>query len=70
MPGAVSLVRHWTKLPPEEVVNAPSLEILNASWDGALGNVIYWKVSLPIAGDWNETVFKVSSKPDHSMMLS
>jgi len=33
------VVRHWNKL-PREVVAAPSLEVLKASLDRALGNLI------------------------------
>jgi len=42
-------VRHWKRL-PREVVDAPSLEVFKASLDGSLSNLVYWKVSLPIAG--------------------
>ena len=45
-------VRHWNRL-PSEAVNAPSLEALKARLDGALSNLIYREVSLPIAGGWN-----------------
>ena len=30
-------------------MNAPSLEVLKARLDGALSNLVYWEVSLPIA---------------------
>jgi len=33
------VVRHWSRL-PREVVDAPSLEVLNAGLDGALSNTI------------------------------
>jgi len=33
-----------------EIVDAPSLEVFKAGLDGALDSVIYWKVSLPMAG--------------------
>ena len=36
--------------PHIEVVDAPSLEVLKARLDGALSNLVYWKVSLPMAG--------------------
>ncbi|GAB0182920.1 mitochondrial enolase superfamily member 1 [Grus japonensis] len=35
----VRVVRHWNRL-PGEVVDAPSLEVLKARLDGALGNVV------------------------------
>ena len=43
------VVRHWNKL-LREVVDAPSLEVLKARLDGALSNLVWWKVSLPMAG--------------------
>jgi len=46
------VVKHWHRL-PREVVAAPSLEVFKARLDGALSNVVQWKVSLPMAG-WLE----------------
>jgi len=43
------VVRHWHRL-PREVVDAPSLEVLKARLDGALGNLVWWEVSLLMAG--------------------
>ena len=43
------VVRHWNRL-PREVVDAPSLEAFKARLDGALSNLVWWKVSLPMAG--------------------
>ena len=43
------VVRHWHRL-PREVVDAPSLETFKARLDGALSNLVWWKVSLPMAG--------------------
>jgi len=45
----VRVVRHWNRL-PREAVNAPSLELFKARLDGALSNLVQWKVSLPTAG--------------------
>ena len=45
----VRVVRHWNRL-PREVVDAPSLAVFKARLDGALGNLVWWKVSLPMAG--------------------
>ena len=45
----VMVVRHWNRL-PREVVAAPSLSVFKARLDRALSNLVYWKVSLPMAG--------------------
>jgi len=45
----VKVVRHWNRL-PSEVVDAPSLEAFKARLDGAVSNLAYREVSLPIAG--------------------
>jgi len=37
------VVRRWNRL-PREVVDALSLELLKARLDGALSNLIWWKV--------------------------
>ncbi|GAB0180132.1 hypothetical protein GRJ2_000478500 [Grus japonensis] len=47
---SVRVVRHWHRL-PREAVDAPSLEVFKARLDGALCNLVWWKVSLPMAGD-------------------
>ena len=41
-------MRHWTRL-PGEVVDAPSLAVVKARLNGALSNLVQWKVSLPMA---------------------
>lgn len=43
------VVRPWHRL-PREAVDAPSLEVFKARLDGALGNLVWWEVSLPMAG--------------------
>ena len=45
----VRVVRLWNRL-PREVVAVPSLEVFKARLDGALSNLVQWKVSLPMAG--------------------
>jgi len=35
------------------IVDAPSLEVFKARLDGALCNLVWWDMSLPMAGDWN-----------------
>jgi len=36
-----------------EVVDTPSMEVFKARLAGALSNLVWWKVSLPMAGGWN-----------------
>jgi len=43
------VVKHWHRL-PRAVVSAPSLAVFKARLDGALRNLVWWKVSLPMAG--------------------
>jgi len=43
------VVKHWPRL-PREAVAAPSLAVLKARLDGALSNVVWWKMSLIMAG--------------------
>jgi len=42
------VVRPWHRL-PREAVDAPSLEVFNTRLDGALSNLFWWEVSLPMA---------------------
>lgn len=51
---------------PWEVADAASLEV---RLDGALSNLVSWKVSLPAAGGWNKTIFKVLSNQSCYMIL-
>jgi len=43
------VVRHWSRL-PREAVAAPSLAGFKASLDGALSNLVWWKMPLLMAG--------------------
>ena len=43
------VVTHWDRL-PKEVVDAPSLEAFKARLDVALGSLVWWLVTLHIAG--------------------
>jgi len=45
----MKVVRPWHRL-PREAVAAPSLEGFKARLDGALSNLGWWKMSLPMAG--------------------
>ena len=41
----VRVVRHWHRL-PREAVDGSSLAVFKTRLDGALSNLVYWKVSL------------------------
>ena len=41
--------RHWNRL-PREAVDAPSLGVFKARLDGVLSKLVWWKVSLDMAG--------------------
>jgi len=43
------VVTHWNRL-PREGVDAPSLEAFKARLDVALGSLVWWLVTLHIAG--------------------
>jgi len=43
------MVRHWSWL-SREAVDTSSLAVLKARLDGALSNLVWCKVSLPMAG--------------------
>ena len=45
-------VSHWNRL-PKEAVDAPSLQTFKARLDVALGSLVWWLVTLHIAGGWN-----------------
>jgi len=60
--------RPWPRL-PREAVAARSLAGFKARLDGALSNLGWWKGSLPMAGGWNEMIYKVPLNSNHSMSL-
>jgi len=62
------VVKHWPRL-PRAAVAAPSLAVFKARLDGSLSNLGWWKMSLLMAGGWNQMIFKVPSNPNHSVML-
>lgn len=45
------VVKHCPRL-PREMMDVPCLETSKTRLDGALGNLIWLKMSLLIAGDW------------------
>jgi len=57
------VVRPWPRL-PREAVAAPSLAVFKARLDGALSTLVWWKVSLPMAGGWVRR-----SNPNPSVVL-
>ncbi|KAK4812297.1 hypothetical protein QYF61_014083 [Mycteria americana] len=56
------VVRHWHRL-PTEAVDAPSLEAFKVRLDGALSNLIQWKMSLPTAGGLDWIIFEGPFQP-------
>ena len=42
------VMKHWHRL-PKEAVAAPSLAVFKAGLDGALSNLVWWKMSLLMA---------------------
>ena len=59
------MVRHWNRL-SRGIVDAPSLELLKARMDKALGTLVGGVHAHEWA--WNWMVFKVSSNPNFSMI--
>ena len=53
----MTVVRQCHKF-PREAADATSLEVLRARLDGALGNLGWWEVSLPMAGGWDWVAFQ------------
>jgi len=62
------VVRHWHRL-PREAVDAPSLEVFKTRLDGTLSILVWWKMSLLMAGGWNQMIFRVPFNPYHSLIL-
>jgi len=52
-----------------EVVDAPSLEVFEATLDRALGSLVWRLVAVPAARGWSLMIFEVPSNPGHSMIL-
>jgi len=62
------VVRPWPRL-PREAVAAPSLAGFKARLDGVLSTLGWEKMSLLLAGGWNQVISKVPSNPNHSVTL-
>jgi len=65
---SVRVVRHWHRL-PREIVAGPSLAVFQARLDEVLSNLVWWNVSLPLAGGWSDMILQVPSNPNHSVIL-
>ena len=59
---------HWNRL-PKEVVDAPFLEAFKARLDVALGSLVWWLLTLHIAGGLKLMIIVVLFYPGHSMVL-
>jgi len=53
----------------KEAVDAPSLEAFKARVDVALGSLVWWLVTLHIAGGLKLDITVVLVNPGHSMIL-
>ena len=62
------VMTHWNRL-PKEAVDAPSLEAFKARLDVVLGSLVWWLVTLHIAGGWNWMSIVVLCNPGHSKIL-
>lgn len=58
----VRWARHWNRL-PREAVDATILAVIKTRLDKALGSVVSWEVSLPMAESLGLDSFQVHSNP-------
>ena len=54
---------------PKEAVDAPFLEAFKAGLDVAPGSLVWWLVTLHIAGGWNSMITVVLFNPGNSVIL-
>jgi len=54
--------------PQTAAADGPSLEVLKARLDEALGSLTWWLATLPTAGRWNWVILKAPSNPSHSVI--
>jgi len=50
-------------------MGAPSLKVLKARVDRALGSLIWRRAALPTAGGWSYMIFKVPSNSGQSSVI-
>lgn len=62
------MVRHWNTL-SREYLDASTFEVFKARLDRAWNNLVKCKISLPMAGGWNDMISNVPSNSNHSMIL-
>ena len=62
------VVTHWSRL-PRKVVDAPSLKTFKATLDVSLGSLVYWLVTLPMAGGLKLDDHCCPFHSGHSMVL-
>jgi len=62
------VVKQWNRL-PREAVDAPSLAVFKARLDGALSNLVWWKMSLPMAQGLELGPFQPKPFYDSMMIL-
>ena len=61
-------VRQWHRL-LREAVDAPSLEVLKARSDGALGSLSWWVANMPEALDLDDLQGPFQPKPYYDSMI-
>jgi len=66
-----TVVTHWNRL-PKEAVDAPSLEAFKARLDVALGSLVWWLVTLHIAGGlkFDDHSGPFQSRPFYDSMIT
>ena len=70
---AMRVGRCWNSCPERLWMPRPSVEVLKARLDGALGSLGWYEmgrlVALPVEGGWSSMILEVPSNPSHSVIL-